>query len=479
VTLAPSDPSIVWVGTGEPNNRQSSSWGNGVYKSTDAGHTWTNMGLRDTHHIGRIVIHPTNPNVVYVAAVGRLWGSNKERGLYKTTDGGATWKQVLFVSQDTGVIDVAMDPLSPETLYAAAYQRRRTVFASRAAARGWHPQDDRRRRDVEAAREGTAVGPCRRAGSARPGDAAPGATAPGGGDAGCDHERVTRSRWDCGRCRVARGQEPARQEIGVSGWPSTTAIRASSTRSSSTRTAASSAATTGAKRGGRRATPTRARCTTARSASTRTTTSACGCSARRCSTRKTGQDLPHRLVQRIHGDYHAMWIDRQLRPHDRRLGRRHPLEPRPRAHLDFVNTIPLGQFYEIGLDMRQPYYICGGLQDNNTWCGPSASTNPRGIDNADWFTIGGGDGFHAQIDPTDHTIVYAESQDGNVLRRDLRTGESRSIRPQPPEGATPYRFQWNSPIVSRPTTRRRSTTRATSCSARPTAVTRGRRSVRT
>src|SRR5712692_5277360 len=128
VTLAPSDPSIVWVGTGEPNNRQSSSWGNGVYKSTDAGKTWTNVGLKDSHHIGRIVIHPGNPDVVYVAALGHLWGPNKERGVYKTTDGGKTWTQSLFINEDTGVVDIAMDLQSPDTLYAAAYERRRTAF---------------------------------------------------------------------------------------------------------------------------------------------------------------------------------------------------------------------------------------------------------------------------------------------------------------------------------------------------------------
>ncbi len=128
VTVAPSNPDIVWVGTGEPNNRQSSSWGYGVYKSIDGGKTWKNMGLQDTHHIGRIVIHPANPDVVYVAALGHLWGPNEERGLFKTTDGGQTWVNTMFIDQDTGFVDVAMDPVAPETLYAAAYQRRR---------RGW------------------------------------------------------------------------------------------------------------------------------------------------------------------------------------------------------------------------------------------------------------------------------------------------------------------------------------------------------
>src|SRR5881396_2149440 len=110
IAVAPSDPSIVWVGTGESNNRQSSSWGNGVYKSTDAGKTWQHVGLADSHHIGRIVIHPTDPNVVWVAAAGHLWGPSKERGVYKTTDGGRTWSNVLFVNEDTGVNDIAMDP---------------------------------------------------------------------------------------------------------------------------------------------------------------------------------------------------------------------------------------------------------------------------------------------------------------------------------------------------------------------------------
>jgi len=128
IAIAASDPAIVWVGTGEPNNRQSSSWGDGAYKSLDGGKTWKKMGLDATRHIGRIVIHPKNPDVVYVAALGHLWGPNPERGAYKTTDGGKTWAQMLKINDDTGVSDIAMDPESPDTLYAAAYQRRRTPF---------------------------------------------------------------------------------------------------------------------------------------------------------------------------------------------------------------------------------------------------------------------------------------------------------------------------------------------------------------
>src|SRR5262249_34311535 len=116
---------IVWAGTGEANNRQSSSWGDGVYKSVDAGRTWKSMGLRDTRHIGRIVVHPTNPEIVFVAAVGHLWGSNSERGIFKTADGGETWKKTLYVDDHTGATDVIFDPQNPQVLYAATYQRER------------------------------------------------------------------------------------------------------------------------------------------------------------------------------------------------------------------------------------------------------------------------------------------------------------------------------------------------------------------
>lgn len=127
LALAPSNPSILYVGTGEPNNRQSSSWGDGVYKTMDAGVTWTHIGLKESSHIGRIVVHPTDPNTLWVAAQGDLWGPNKERGVYKSTDGGATWALTLFVNEDTGANDIAIDLQSPNILYASMYQRRRTA----------------------------------------------------------------------------------------------------------------------------------------------------------------------------------------------------------------------------------------------------------------------------------------------------------------------------------------------------------------
>ncbi len=133
--VAPSDPNVVWVGTGEANARNSVSRGDGVYKSTDGGKTWKNMGLRDSWHIARIVVHPRDPNIVFVAALGHVFGPNKERGLYKTTDGGKTWKKVLFINDETGFIDLAMDPGDPDTLYAAAFAVRRDAFAGGNPAR--------------------------------------------------------------------------------------------------------------------------------------------------------------------------------------------------------------------------------------------------------------------------------------------------------------------------------------------------------
>jgi photosystem II stability/assembly factor-like uncharacterized protein len=410
LTIAPSDPSIIYVGTGEANHRQSSSWGNGMYKTLDGGKTWQHLGLNETHHIGRIVVHPTNPDIVYVAAVGKLWSANKERGVYKTTDGGKTWQQVLFINEDTGVNDIAIDPQSPNTLYAGAYQRRRTVFGYNGSGPG---------SALYKTTDGGATWKKLTRGLPYDTENAPTPLPPNRLETGRIGVNIYRKDPNVVYVLI----EHANGGIFRSNDKGETWTRMSETNprpmyyskvhidpNNDQRVWVLGAPLYFSEDGGR------------------TFTTARG--------------------SRIHSDHHAMWINPNNSDHiilggD---GGIHWTYDQGRSW-DFVNTIPLGQFYEIGADNSKPYKICGGLQDNNTWCGPSMSFNPRGIDNDDWYTIGGGDGFYAQPDPNDPDTVYGESQDGNLYRRNLRTGESRSIRPAPAEGERPYRFQWNSPIV--------------------------------
>jgi photosystem II stability/assembly factor-like uncharacterized protein len=441
VTLAPSDPSVVWVGTGEANNRQSSSWGNGVYRSTDGGQTWKHKGLRETQTISRILVHPTNPEVVYVAALGRLWGPNKERGVFKTVNGGESWTQVLFVNEDTGITDLAMAPGSPDTLLAAAYQRRRTVFGfagsgpdggiykttdgganwkKLVAGLPWDPSPPRPR-----ATQGDGM-PAAVAGTLGATPAAPAAAA------------------------AKPEDRDARQEIGRIGLNF-------HRRNADIVYALVEHANGGLFRSDDRGetwqkmsdTNPRPMYYSKVHLDPNNDQRVWVLGAPLYYSEDGGRTFTTEFAQKVHSDHHALWInpansDEMILGGDGGIS---TSQDRGRTW-DFVNNIAIGQFYEIGVDMQQPYRICGGLQDNNAWCGPSMSMNPRGIGNADWFTIGGGDGFYAQVDPTDPNTVYTESQDGNVLRRDLRTGEQRSIRPQPAEGERPYRFQWNSPIVT-------------------------------
>ncbi|HLY20489.1 MAG TPA: hypothetical protein VKR61_24850 [Bryobacteraceae bacterium] len=399
IALAPSDPSILWVGTGEPNNRQSSSWGNGVYKSMDAGRTWTHLGLQETRHIGRVVIHPSDTNIVYVAALGHLWGPNKERGVFKTTDGGATWTHSLFINEDTGVSDIAMDPQSPNTLYAAAYERRRTVFGFNGGG-------------------------------------------PGGGiyktvDGGAHWTRLTKGlpAGDIGRCAVDVSRKNPNVVYALVEHIKDGGIYRSEdkgftwTRMSDTNPRPSYYSQL-------RIDPTNDQ-------------KVWVLGAPLYYTEDGGRTFRQDRWQKIHSDFHALWIDPANSDHMILGGDGGITMTNDSGRSwDYVNNVPIGQYYEIAYDMQKPYHLCGGLQDNNSWCGPSATPTPRGISNDEWITVGGGDGFYSQVDPTDANIVYAESQDGNLLRRDLRTGESRSIRPLEENDQAPrYRFQWNSPVL--------------------------------
>jgi photosystem II stability/assembly factor-like uncharacterized protein len=412
IAITPSNPSIIWCGSGEANNRQSSSWGNGIYKSMDAGKTWKRMGLENTMHIGRIVVDPHNPNVVYVAAEGNLWGPSPDRGVYRTSDGGKTWQQVLKIDDETGASDVAIDPESPNILYAATYQRRRTVWGFNGSGPGsalyktndggdsWQKITKGMPYDVESAPNPKADGLLdtgRNAIVVYPKD--PNIVyaliehANGGvyrsNDKGETWTRMSDINNDprpmyFSQIRVDPNNDQRLWVAGVTMQYSDDGGRTWTTNFS----------------------------------------------------------------RAPHADTHAIWIDPTDSNH-LMMGNDGGINityDRGKTW-DYANTVPIGQFYEVGVDNGRPYKICGGLQDNNAWCGPSMSFNPRGITNDDWYTIGGGDGFYAQPDPSDTSIVYTESQDGNVLRRNVVTGESKSVRPREEEGEKNYRFQWNTPIM--------------------------------
>ncbi len=400
IAIAPSDPSIVWVGSGEPNNRQSSSWGDGAYKSLDGGKTWQNMGLRATHHIGRIVIHPRNPDVVYVAAEGHLWGPNPDRGVYKTTDGGKTWTQVLKINDGTGVSDIAMDPQSPDILYAAAYERRRTPFGFNGGGPG---------SGIYKTTDGGATWK----------KLTKGLPYENGGDTGRIGLDIYRKDPNIVYAVVQHEKGGTfRSEDKGETWKKMGDTNPRPSYYSQIRVDPNN------------------------------DLRIWELGAQMFYSDDGGKKFVTDRVRGIHGDFHAMWIDpadsnHMLAGSD---GGIHWSYDAGRTW-DFVNTIAIGQFYEIGLDNEKPYHICGGLQDNGSWCGPSQSLTRDGITNEDWFVIHGGDGFYAAIDPLEPWIVYTESQDGNIDRRDLRTAQQRSIAPEAKYGEPHYRFQWNSPVA--------------------------------
>jgi photosystem II stability/assembly factor-like uncharacterized protein len=400
IAIAPSDPNVIWVGTGEPNNRQSSSWGDGIYRSLDGGKTWQNQGLRDSKHIGRVMIDPRDPNVVYVAALGHLWGPNKERGVYKTTDGGRTWAQSLFVNEDTGATDIAIDPQSPWTLYAAMYQRRRTPFGFNGGG-------------------------------------------PGSGiyktvDGGATWKKLTRDLPDGVTGRIGLDIYRSNPAIVYAVIENANGgIFRSEDRGESWRKMSS--------------TNSRPMYYSQIRIDPNNDQRIWLCAANMFTSEDGGKTFVTNVVTRIHGDHHALWIDPANSNHmlvgsD---GGIHQSWDRGRSW-DHLNTIPLGQFYEISLDSQRPYFVYGGLQDNGSWAGPSGTLYQEGIGNDDWFRTGGGDGFYSVVDPSDPSIIYVESQNGTVARLELKTSERRSIKPEAPDGEAPYRFDWNSPIVISP-----------------------------
>jgi photosystem II stability/assembly factor-like uncharacterized protein len=403
VELDPRDSSTVWVGSGESNSQRSVSYGDGIYRSDDGGKNWQNLGLKKSEHIGRVVVDPRDSKVVYVAAEGPLWGPGGDRGLYKTTDGGKTWKAVLTISENTGLNDVVIDPSNPDIVYASAYQRRRHVFTlidggpesaiykSTDAGATWNKLKSGLP-TVDMGRIGLAISP------ADPNviyAAVEAADGKGGifrsSDRGANWER--RNEFDVGAMYYARIIPDPKNVDRI--FVMNVELRES---------------TDGGK------------------------------------TLHKVNEVNH------HGDNHAMWID----PDDTKhwlLGSDGGMYETwdDAKSWQFKANLPTMQFYDVAVDNAAPFYnVCGGTQDYFSWCGPSRTRDVNGIVNADWFVTTGGDGFRSQVDPVDPNTIYSESQYGVLIRYDKPTGQELVLQPQEGKGELPLRWNWDSPVIISP-----------------------------
>jgi photosystem II stability/assembly factor-like uncharacterized protein len=406
--VAPTAPSTVWVGTGEANTRQSSSWGDGVYKSTDAGKTWTKMGLADTRSIGRIVVDPTNADVVYVAAQGHLWGPNADRGVFKTTDGGRTWTKSLFVDENTGANDLVIDPTNPRVLYASTYQRQR---------RGWGFNGGGPGSGIYKTTDGGATW-SKLTNGLPGGDKGRIALALFAGDPRIVYATVEAKNDQSGIYRTLDGGAT---------WEKTSSLNTRPNYFSQIRL----------------------------DASDRNRVYSLG-SNRGFYFSDDGGTTFTELFSNVHGEDHALWIDPADGNHMLIGGDGGVSITWDRGKSwDFRRNIPVGQFYEVDVDNSVPFRICGGLQDNGVWCMPSAVRDRNGIADRDAWNIGGGDGFHALFDPANNDLVLQSSQNGNAAWVNIVTLERQPARPgtgdrpalPPAPAATPYRWNWDTPII--------------------------------
>jgi photosystem II stability/assembly factor-like uncharacterized protein len=404
VAIDPKNPLVVWVGSGENNSQRAVGYGDGIYRSEDGGESWKNMGLKSSEHIGKIVIDPRDSRVVYVAAQGPLWGPGGDRGVFKTTDGGKTWKPSLTIGENTGATDVVMDPTDPDVLYAAAYQRRRHYFTlidggpesgiykSQDAGATWRkitaglPKEDM-------GRIGLAVSPV--------GPDVVYATIEAANKAGGFFRSSNRGEnWEKRGDFVASSPQYY-QEIFpdpkqkdrvyiMDVWIQVT---------------------------------------------------------------DDGGKTFHKLGEPAkHPDNHFFWVDPSNNDHYIAACDGGIYESLDRAATwRFFANLPVTQFYRVSVDNGSPVYnLYGGTQDNFSLGGPSRTLNTHGIANSDWFVTEGGDGFQSQIDPEDPMTVYAEAQNGALTRFDRKTGESLVIQPQAKPSEAPLRWNWDSPIIISP-----------------------------
>ena len=405
IALAPSDPLEIWVGTGEPNNRNSSPWGEGVYHSSDGGETWRLAGLEETRHIGRIVVHPANPDIVWVAALGHLFGPNPERGVYRTTDRGETWEMVLHIDDDTGFVDLALNPADPSMLYAAAYQRRRRAwgFAGGGPGSGLYKSTDGGDSWAEVT-EGLPEGDKGRIGLAVSAqDPALVMAVVEAGEGGIFTSRDYGETWTRVNELNQRPMYYSQLRIDPNDVERVWLVAGSLHRSED---------------GG-----------------------------------DNFEALPMEIEYNtgVHVDHHDLWID----PEDSRhmiLGNDGGLYSTwdDGDNWTFIGNIPIAQFYDVDLDLADPYHVYGGLQDNNSYRGPSRTRRYQGIMNRDWQVLDYGDGMYAETDWGDLGTVYVTSQNAGIVRVNLATGDRKALKPFPPDSTVEYRFDWKSPILVSP-----------------------------
>jgi photosystem II stability/assembly factor-like uncharacterized protein len=440
LAIAASDSDVIWVGTGEANDRNSSEWGDGVYRSTDGGSSWKNVGLKESRAIARIAVHPTKPEVACVAAMGNLWKDGGERGLYKTVDAGKTWKRILSApapnDSRTGCGDVVIDPSNPNVVYAALYARQRTPWSF-----------------------------------------AYGVTATNGADVGGIFKSIDGgATWK--KCAGGLPGQTGRIGLAISASKPKIVMAvvqsdeggASDINDIHSRAGGVFRSEDGGEKWTRMSDIdprpfyfSQIRIDPANDQRVYILGMALLVSD------DAGKNFREDLSEKVHPDCHALAIQpgsapapKPPKPEDKTKPPKSPVCQRLLLGTDggvyqsyaagkaweHLFRIPSGEFYRISLDDTQPYYrIAGGLQDNENFVGPSQVQSKEGIRNCDWTALAGGDGFYVVFDPTDRDIFYAESQEGFIHRINLRTGERRGLRPEPAEGQARYRFQWNAPLI--------------------------------